>query len=155
MTRPVIDVQKPECFDNVAPYRFWGDRKPPKNRAEFWRSWAAEEQTTNAETGDVQTQQVATLRMYGPIDSWGGWWGISARDVSEALDAAKGLSVTYPSDYRDCMIRVDGVDAAVRFTGSSLEVVVPPGAAPGELNDAFAVVRNAFQISKVLGGLIG
>ena len=76
-------------------------------------------------------------------------------DAIEALDAAKGLSVTYPSDYRDCTIRVDGVDAAVRCTGSSLEVVFPRGAAPGELIDAFVAVRNAFQISKVLGGLIG
>ncbi|QIM20545.1 Clp protease ClpP [Phycicoccus sp. HDW14] len=30
---------------------------------------------------------MATLRIYGPIDAWGGWWGISARDVAEALDS--------------------------------------------------------------------
>ncbi|KAB1867714.1 peptidase [Microbacterium algeriense] len=30
---------------------------------------------------------VATIRLYGPIDSWGGWWGISASDVSDVLDA--------------------------------------------------------------------
>jgi ATP-dependent protease ClpP protease subunit len=28
----------------------------------------------------------ATVRIYGPIDSWGGFWGVSAKDVSDALD---------------------------------------------------------------------
>jgi hypothetical protein len=46
------------------------------------------------------------------------------------------------------------VDAEVRCTGAALEVVFPRGGSPGELIDAFAVVREAFQISKVLRTLI-
>ena len=30
---------------------------------------------------------VATLRLYDPIDSWGGWWGVSAKEFSQALAA--------------------------------------------------------------------
>lgn len=76
-------------------------------------------------------------------------------DAIEALDGEGGMSVRYPSDYRDCTIAVSGVDAEVRCTGGSLEVVFPRGGAPAELIDAFAAVREAFQISKALRGLIG
>lgn len=87
MTRKsTFTVPTADTFEQPPPYRYWGDRKPPKSRAEFWRATAAEE-TTDTEGASVSTRMVATLRMYGPIDSWGGWWGISARDVSEALDA--------------------------------------------------------------------
>jgi hypothetical protein len=75
-------------------------------------------------------------------------------DAIEALDGEGGLTVDYPSDYRDCTIRVSGVDAEVRCTGATLDVVFPRGAAPAELIDAFAAVRDAFQISKALRGLI-
>lgn len=37
------------------------------------------------EDGEVDTS-VATMRLYDVIDSWGGEWGISARDVAAALD---------------------------------------------------------------------
>jgi ATP-dependent protease ClpP protease subunit len=30
---------------------------------------------------------VATMRLYDPIDSWGGYWGVSAKEFVEALDA--------------------------------------------------------------------
>jgi hypothetical protein len=76
-------------------------------------------------------------------------------DAIEALDGESGLSVNYPSDYRDCLIRVEGVDAEVRCTGATLEVIFPRGGAPAELIDAFAAVREAFQISKALKALIG
>jgi hypothetical protein len=76
-------------------------------------------------------------------------------DAIEALEGEGGLSVQYPSDCHECTIRVEGVDAAVRCTGASLEVVFPRGAGPAELIDAFAAVRDAFQISKALSGLIG
>jgi hypothetical protein len=75
-------------------------------------------------------------------------------DAIEALDGSGGLSVDYPSDYRDCTIRVNSVDAAVRCAGATLEVIFPRGGAPAELIDAFAEVREAFQIHKVLAGLI-
>lgn len=76
-------------------------------------------------------------------------------DAIEALEGEGGLSVTYSSDYHTCTIRVEGVDAEVRCTGASLEVVFPRGGAPGELIDGFAAVREAFQISKALKALIG
>jgi hypothetical protein len=76
-------------------------------------------------------------------------------DAIEALDGQGGLTVGYPSDYRDCTIRVEGVDADVRCTGATLDVIFPRGGAPAELIEAFANVREAFQISKALSALIG
>ncbi len=76
-------------------------------------------------------------------------------DAIEGLDSDRGLRVDYPSDYRDCVIRVSGVDADVRCTGASLEVRFPRGGSPAEVIDGFAAVRAAFQISKTLSGLIG
>jgi hypothetical protein len=76
-------------------------------------------------------------------------------DAIEGLDGEGGLRVDYPSDYRDCVIRVEGVDAEVRCTGATLDVIFPRGGPPIELIDGFAAVRDAFQISKALSGLIG
>lgn len=59
--------------------RFWGKQKPPQSKAEFFDAI-----TMPAPAGEGT---VATIRMYGPIDSWGGWWGISASDVSDVLDS--------------------------------------------------------------------
>ncbi len=78
----------------------------------------------------------------------------SVIDAIEELDGSDGLAVTYPSDYRDCTIAVEGVDAVVRFTGSTLEIVFPRAGGPAELIVAFAAVREAFRISKGLSGLI-
>lgn len=61
------------------PNRYWGKLTPPASKAEFFDAI-----TTPAPSGEGN---VATIRMYGPIDSWGGWWGISAGDVSDVLDA--------------------------------------------------------------------
>ncbi len=78
-------------------------------------------------------------------------------DAIEALDEedASGLRVSYPSDCSECEIVVDGVEARVRCTGASLEMVFPRTGAPAELMDGFVAVRGAFAISKVLGGMIG
>lgn len=75
-------------------------------------------------------------------------------DAIEALDGEGGIGVEYPSDCRDCTVRVEGVDAAVRCTGMSLEIVFARGGGPAELLAAFAAVREAFQISKALAGMI-
>lgn len=74
-------------------------------------------------------------------------------DAIEALDGA--LEVSYPSDCSDCQISVTGVDATVRCTPSSLEIIFPRGGSPRELMDQFAEVRNAFAITRELSGLIG
>jgi hypothetical protein len=76
-------------------------------------------------------------------------------DAIEALEGEGGLGVSFPSDCSACTIRVEGVDAEVRCTGAELGVVFPRSCGPAELIDAFGAVRTAFQISKVLSGLIG
>lgn len=58
--------------------RYWGAQEKVPAKAEFFNAI-----TAPAPQGDGT---VATIRMYGPIDSWGGWWGISAEDVSKVLD---------------------------------------------------------------------
>lgn len=60
------------------PNRYWGSQDPPKSKGEFFNAV-----TMPAAGGD---SSVATIRMYGPIDSWGGYWGVSAQDMSEVLD---------------------------------------------------------------------
>jgi ATP-dependent protease ClpP protease subunit len=57
--------------------RYWG-KITPRDKAEILNAV-----TTPAPSGN---ETVATIRLYGPIDSWGGWWGISTRDVGEVLD---------------------------------------------------------------------
>ncbi|TFC30104.1 peptidase [Cryobacterium sp. MDB1-18-2] len=59
--------------------RYWGERAVPESKAEFFNAV-----TTPSPTGDGT---VATIRFYGPIDSWGGYWGISTKDVGMVLDA--------------------------------------------------------------------
>lgn len=92
---------------DVPRYRFWGDRKPPENRAEMFSTTlspvaAADEEgdeETSAET-PVASGSVATIRIYGPIDSWGGWWGISSHDVATVLDAL-------PADVEQIIVRLN------------------------------------------------
>lgn len=60
--------------------RYWGSAQLPTDKASFFNAV-----TTPAPSGDGST--VATIRMYGPIDSWGGYWGISTKDVGAVLDA--------------------------------------------------------------------
>lgn len=87
--------------------RFWGDREPPKDRAEMFslavsRSVraATEDGAADGEAAASASGAVATLRIYGPIDSWGGWWGVSAKEVAEALD---GL----PDDVAEVRVRIN------------------------------------------------
>jgi hypothetical protein len=75
-------------------------------------------------------------------------------DVIEALDGGSGLAVTYPSDCRECLIRVEGVEAQVRCTAAALEMLFPRAGSPRELMAAFVGVRGAFGVSRVLAGLM-
>jgi ATP-dependent protease ClpP protease subunit len=70
-------------------WRYWGDRQPPKNRAEIFRVENAADEARAQSSGSTG---VATIRMYGPIDSWGGFFGISAKDVATALDEVGDVS---------------------------------------------------------------
>lgn len=65
--------------DNRRTTRYWGSVPPPETKREFFNAV-----TTPAPSGDGS---IATIRMYGPIDSWGGYWGISTKDVSGVLDS--------------------------------------------------------------------
>ena len=84
--------------------RYWGSVVPPAAKREFFDAV-----TTPAPAGDGT---VATLRLYGPIDSWGGWWGISASDVSDVLD---GL----PESVSEIVLRINSPGGEV-FEGVSI-----------------------------------
>ena len=77
-------------------------------------------------------------------------------DAVEAQAGAGGLTVSYPSDCRHCVLAVAGVDAAVVCDGATLEMRFPRPGSPRELVAAFAAVRSAFALSKdpVLAGLL-
>jgi ATP-dependent Clp endopeptidase proteolytic subunit ClpP len=57
-------------------YRFHGNAKPVRRST-----------LENRVPENAGSKQVATLRLYDPIDSWGGDWGVSAKEFTEALDA--------------------------------------------------------------------
>lgn len=60
--------------------RFWGSMEPPTSKASFFSA-------VTSPLAEGEDAAVVTIRLYGPIDSWGGWWGISAEDVARVLDA--------------------------------------------------------------------
>ncbi len=77
-------------------------------------------------------------------------------DAVEARGGEDGLAVSYPSDCRHCVLRVDGVAAEVICDGAMLEMRFPKPGSPAELVEAFAAVRSAFALTKnrVLAGLL-
>lgn len=66
--------------------------QPPKYRFHGHRSPANRERTPilNATPGGTVKDGVASLRLYEPIDSWGGYWGVSALEFLETLDQLDG-----------------------------------------------------------------
>lgn len=62
--------------------------KRPETRYRFLgRTMPDPEQRPQAQlTVSEPVDGVATIRLYDVIDSWGGFWGISAQEVAEALD---------------------------------------------------------------------
>lgn len=110
------------------------------------------------DTALAQTEEFAAVfaRKFAEI-SFALKKGASVEAVVDAIEEVgpdRGMTVTYPSDCRECLIRVDGVDASVRCTSETLDVVFARAGAPGELIEGFAAVREAFAISQVLAGLI-
>ncbi|MCC6416359.1 MAG: hypothetical protein IT582_10665 [Opitutaceae bacterium] len=75
-------------------------------------------------------------------------------DAIEGLDHETTLRVDYPSDCSECQISVEEVEARVRCTGASIDMVFPRAGAPRELLNEFLAVRSAFQLSKTLAGLM-
>jgi ATP-dependent protease ClpP protease subunit len=72
-------------------YRFWG-RTPPNPNTD-------RHAVVRAEVSSTESTE-ATLYLYGPIDSWGGIWGISAAEVAQALTAL-------PSGTTDLTVRIN------------------------------------------------
>lgn len=58
-------------------YRFWGRTPPPAARPPL---------RAEAPSGKDAGDGVVTLRLYAPIDSWGGIWGVSAAEFAATLD---------------------------------------------------------------------
>lgn len=77
-------------------------------------------------------------------------------DAVEEMGGVSGLTVSYPSDYRHCVLAVDGVSAEVICDGATLEMRFPRNGSPKDLVDSFVVVRSAFALTKdrVLAGLL-
>lgn len=77
-------------------------------------------------------------------------------DAVEAQAGRGGLTVSYPSDCRHCVLAVTGVGAEVVCDGATLEMRFPRPGSPRELVASFAAVRSAFALSKdrVLAGLL-
>jgi hypothetical protein len=75
-------------------------------------------------------------------------------DLVEALDADAALAVAYPSDCSECTLTIPSVDAAVRCTSTSIDLVFPAAGSPAELLDGFAAVRTAFALSPGLAELL-
>lgn len=71
-------------------YRFWGRMAPAPRRPIL---------DTLASTPPVQLD-TATMRIYEPIDSWGGEWGISALEFIDALDSL-------PANVRNIDLRIN------------------------------------------------
>ena len=86
----------------------------------------------------------------------GAWCDALMQGNAVEAQADTGLTVSYPSDCRHCVLAVAGVDAAVVCDGATLEMRFPRPGSPRELVAAFAAVRSAFALSKdaVLAGLL-
>lgn len=72
-------------------YRFRGSVEPC---AEVSRPVTVRRNAATTGT-DGSTSTSATLDIFDVIDSWGGWWGISARDVDRALKQAGDVDTLY------------------------------------------------------------
>lgn len=90
--------------EHTGPNRFWGKHTPPQSKTEFFDAITM--------PSPVGEGSIATIRMYGPIDSWGGYWGISTKDVSEVLD---GL----PDSVTQIILRINSPGGEV-FEGVSI-----------------------------------
>jgi ATP-dependent protease ClpP protease subunit len=86
------------------PNRYWGSTPVPKSKAEFFNAV-----TAPAPSGEGT---VATIRLYGPIDSWGGWWGINTKEVGAVLDAL-------PDSVEQIILRINSPGGEV-FEGVSI-----------------------------------
>lgn len=86
------------------PNRYWGKLAPPSSKTDFFNAVTA--------PAPAGAGTVATIRMYGPIDSYGGYWGISTKDVGQILDAL-------PDEVTQIILRINSPGGEV-FEGVSI-----------------------------------
>lgn len=136
-------------------YRFWG-RKPPTDAPGNHALVRAEVSTTDSSE--------ATLYLYGPIDSWGGFWGISAQEVATALaelpagtsqitmrinspggevfEAVAIMNLLRDHDAR-IVARVDGLAAsAASFLAASADETIMGGNTELMIHDAWGIAMG-------------
>lgn len=111
--------------------RYWGSVEPPESKAEFFSAIAAP-----AADGDGDAT-VATIRMYGPIDSWGGWWGISTEDVAGVLDAL-------PESVEQIILRINSPGGEVWEAMAILNLLVAHRANVTAVIDGIAASSASF-----------
>ena len=66
-------------------YRWWGSKDP--------RGRVKPAIVAAAPAAEVDADGTAVLRLYDPVDSWGGEWGVSAKEFAAALDGVKASSI--------------------------------------------------------------
>lgn len=98
--------------------------------------------------GGTFSQIIFTLSRGVPVEA--------VIDAVEALPEPAHLTVAYPADCSECTLRVPEVEATVRCTGATLELVFPRAGSPRELIEAFGEVRAAFRFTQdeALAGLL-
>jgi len=109
--------------------RYWGDTVLPKSKAEFFNAI-----TTPSSTGDGT---VATIRMYGPIDSYGGFWGISTKDMGIVLDAL-------PDSVTQIVLRINSPGGEVFEAMSILNMLRAHKASVTAVVDGLAASASSF-----------
>src|SRR5258708_20880891 len=82
--------------------------------------------------------------------------GTRVEAVIDAVEdgAFEGLTVTYPSDCRECTLSIPGVNAEIRCTATALELVFPRPCSPLELIEGFQKVCATFQTSPELRAIL-
>ncbi|POH63626.1 MULTISPECIES: head maturation protease, ClpP-related [Cryobacterium] len=109
--------------------RYWGEASLPTSKAEFFNAI-----TTPAPSGEGT---VATIRMYGPIDSWGGYWGVSAKDMGVVLDAL-------PESVTQIILRINSPGGEVFEALSILNMLRAHKATVTAVVDALAASAASF-----------
>lgn len=147
-------------------YRFWGRTPPQEGHQTVFR----------AEAPATQDETAATMYLYGPIDSWGGPWGISAAEVASALAALPTgttdltLRINSPGGevfeavaimnlLRDhsarITARVDGIAAsAASFLAASADELVMGGNTELMIHDAWGIAIGNAEDMRSYGDLL-
>jgi ATP-dependent protease ClpP protease subunit len=148
-----------------SPFRFWGQQKPRP------RTPILAQAPEPVASGDA-----AMMRIYDPIDSWGGPWGVSAKEFVEALDALpanttsidlrlnspggdvfEGIAILNALRAHDAevTITVEGLAAsAASFIAAGVPNTVMAPGAQMMIHDAWGIVMgNAADMTAMAGTL--